>query len=150
MQFLGGRALAVGFALQVIGFSAVMLVACNILPRGLGLGLSCAGLGVGTVMPSVIKVVISGSEPCHAGLVSGIMISTFQIGAALGVAIIGGVFYAALGTGESVKTYAHAFTLALGCNVVLLALAGVLSLRVSGEPEMHQATPTVSKAEHAS
>jgi EmrB/QacA subfamily drug resistance transporter len=149
MQFLGGRALAVGFALQVIGFGAVMLVASNTLPQGLGLGLSCAGLGFGTVMPSVIKVVIGGVEPRHAGLASGIMISTFQIGAALGVAIIGGVFYGALGTGASVDAYAHAFTLGLGCNVALLALAGVLSLRVSGETEIHQVAATVSKVERA-
>jgi len=145
-QFLGARALTLGFALQVIGFGAVMLVAGNILPRGLGLGLICAGLGFGAVMPSVIKVVIGGVEPRHAGLASGIMISAFQIGAALGVAIIGGVFYGALGTGESVKAHAHAFTLALGCNVALLALAGVLSFWVSGEPEIHQAAPTGERA----
>jgi EmrB/QacA subfamily drug resistance transporter len=149
MQLLGARALTLGFALQVIGFGAVMLVVGNILPHGLGLGLSCAGLGFGTVMPSVIKVVIGGIEPRHAGLASGIMISTFQIGAALGVAVIGGVFYGALGTAESVKAYAHAFTLALGCNVALLVLAGVLSLRVSREPKIHHAAPTVSKGERA-
>jgi EmrB/QacA subfamily drug resistance transporter len=130
VRCLGARALTLGFALQVIGFGAVMLVAGNILPQGLGLGLTCAGLGFGTVMPCVIKAVIGGIEPRHAGLASGIMISTFQIGAALGVAIIGGVFYGALGTEESTNAYAHAFTLALGCNVALLALAGMLSLRV--------------------
>jgi hypothetical protein len=61
------------------------------------------------------------------------MISTFQIGAALGVAIIGGVFYSALGTRQDAEACAHAFALALGCNVALLALGGVLSLRLPGE-----------------
>jgi predicted MFS family arabinose efflux permease len=146
MQSLGARALTLGFALQVIGFGAVMLVVGKIPPQGLGLGLTCAGFGFGVVMPSVIKVVIGGIEPRHAGLASGIMISTFQIGAALGVAIIGGVFYCALGPAESVKAYAHAFTLALGCNVALLALADVFSLRVSGEPEKNRAAPNAEPA----
>jgi EmrB/QacA subfamily drug resistance transporter len=133
MERLGMRALTLGFALQVAGFGVVMLAVSNILNRGLEVGLVCAGLGFGTVMPSVIKAVIGGIEPRHAGLASGIMISTFQIGAALGVAIIGGVFYSALGTGENLAAHAHAFTLALGCNVALLALSALLSLRLAAK-----------------
>ncbi|WP_429348671.1 hypothetical protein [Paraburkholderia sp. Clong3] len=44
-----------------------------------------------------IEAVIGGVPTKHAGLASGVVISTFQIGSALGVAIIGGVFYGALG-----------------------------------------------------
>jgi len=44
-----------------------------------------AGLGFGIVMPSVIKAVLGGIDQRHAGLASGIVISTLQIGAALGV-----------------------------------------------------------------
>ena len=79
-------------------------------------------------MPSVIKAVIGGIDQRHAGLASGIMISTFQIGAALGVAIIGGIFYSALGARPDPEACAHAFVLALGCDVALLALGGGLSL----------------------
>jgi predicted MFS family arabinose efflux permease len=79
------------------------------------------------------EAVIGSIEARHAGLASGVMISTFQIGAALGVAIIGGVFFSALGARQDVEAYAHAFTLALGCNVALLALGGVLSLWLPDE-----------------
>jgi len=133
MQWLGVRTLTLGFALQVLGFSVVMLSVANILPQSTMLGLVCGGLGFGTVMPSIIKAVIGSIEARHAGLASGIMISTFQIGAALGVAVIGGVFYGALGSGQDLEAYAHAFTLALGCNVALLALGGVMSLWLPGE-----------------
>jgi MFS family permease len=85
-------------------------------------------VGFGVVMPSVIKAVIGGIDQRHAGLASGIVISTFQIGAALGVAIIGGVFFSALGNGQEITAYSHAFSVALGCNVALLVLGGVLSL----------------------
>ncbi|MDR3386130.1 MAG: hypothetical protein P4L92_03690, partial [Rudaea sp.] len=44
------------------------------------------------------------------------------------VAIIGGVFYAELGAGRGAVAFGHAFAVALGCNVVLLAVGGVLSL----------------------
>jgi EmrB/QacA subfamily drug resistance transporter len=133
MRSLGVRTLTLGFALQVLGFAVVMLAVGNTLPRSLEVGLVCAGLGFGTVMPSVIKAVIGSIDQRHAGLASGIMISTFQIGAALGVAIIGGIFYSVLGTRQDPGAYAHAFVLALGCNVALLALGGVLSLWLPGE-----------------
>ena len=128
MQWLGVRALTLGFALQVVGFGGVMLAVGGVLPQCLEVGLVCGGLGFGTVMPSVIKAVIGNIDPRHAGLASGMMISTFQIGAALGVAIIGGIFYSLLGAHPDADDCAHAFTLALGCNVALLALAGWLSL----------------------
>jgi len=90
--------------------------------------LAIAGLGFGTVMPSVIKAVIGGVAPKHAGLASGIVISTFQIASALGVAVMGGVFYTELGAGRGAAAFGHAFAVALGCNVVLLVVGGVLSL----------------------
>jgi len=147
MQRLGVRALTLGFVLQVLGFGTVMLAVGKVLPESLEIGLAVGGLGFGTVMPSVIKAVVGGVDQRYAGLASGIIISTFQIGAALGVAIIGGVFYSALGTGQGVDAYAHAFALALGCNVALLALSAVLSLRLDGErsaPGLASPTPKSS------
>jgi hypothetical protein len=57
-----------------------------------------------------------------------VVISTLQIGAALGVAVIGGVFYSVLGTIPTAAAYTHAFTIALGFNVGLLAFCALLSL----------------------
>ncbi len=128
MLRLGVRALTLGFVLQILGFGAVMVAVSQVLAEAFELGLVVAGVGFGIVMPSVIKAVLGGIDQRHAGLASGVVISTFQIGAALGVAVIGGVFYYALGTEETISAYAHAFTLALGCNVALLALGALLSL----------------------
>lgn len=134
MQWLGPRTLTLGFALQVIGFGIVMLSVGGLVPPNVVFGLICGGLGFGIVMPSVIKAVIGRIDPRYAGLASGMMISTFQIGAALGVAIIGGVFYSLLGRHTGVDDYAYAFSVALGCNVALLALGGWLSLWLPHEP----------------
>jgi hypothetical protein len=128
MQRLGIRTLTVGFALEILGFGAVLLAVDQVRSHDLEAGLEVAGLGFGIVMPSVIKAVLGGVDQRHAGLPSGLVISTLQIDAALGVAIIGGVFYHALGTEQTISAYAHAFALSLGCNIALIALAALLSL----------------------
>jgi len=134
MQRLGPRALTLGFVVQVLGFGAMIPAVTGTLPGYREIALAVAGVGFGIVMPSVIKAVIGGIDQRHAGLASGIVISTFQIGAALGVAIVGGVFFSALGSGQDVAAYTHAFAVALGCNVALLVFGGVLSLWLPGEP----------------
>ncbi len=141
MRWLGVRALTLGFALQVLGFGTVMLAIGRTLPESQGIGLAVAGVGFGIVMPSVIKAVIGGVAQRHAGLASGIVISTFQIGAALGVAVIGGVFYSALGAGGTIDAYARAFTIALGCNVALLVLAALLSLWLAADRAADRVLP---------
>jgi EmrB/QacA subfamily drug resistance transporter len=128
MQRLGIRALTVGFVLEILGFGLVLLAVAQLLPNDLEIGLVGAGLGFGIVMPSVIKAVLLSVDQRHAGLASGMVISTLQIGAALGVAIIGGVFYHSLGSDQTIDAYAHAFALALGCNIALITLAALLSL----------------------
>lgn len=141
MTKLGVRTLTLGFVLQVLGFGAVMLSVSKVIPLNLEIGLIVGGLGFGLVMPSVIKAVISSIDQRHAGLASGMMISTFQIGAALGVAIIGGIFYSAIGTRQDLDAYADAFALALGCNIALLALGAVLSLWLPHEPQTETVSP---------
>jgi EmrB/QacA subfamily drug resistance transporter len=133
MQRLGVRALTLGFVLQILGFGAVILAVNQVLPNRLAIALAIAGIGYGIVVPSVIKAVLGSVDQRHAGLASGVVISTLQIGAALGVAIIGGVFYDALGTGQTIGAYAHAFTIALGCNIVLLTLCALLSLWLAAD-----------------
>jgi EmrB/QacA subfamily drug resistance transporter len=128
MQRLGIRALTLGFLLEILGFGLVLLAVMQVLPHDLEIGLVGAGLGFGIVMPSVIKAVLGGVDQRHAGLASGMVISTLQIGAALGVAVVGGIFYRALGSDQTIGAYARAFALALGCNIALITLAALLSL----------------------
>jgi EmrB/QacA subfamily drug resistance transporter len=129
MRLLGPRVLTLGFAAQILGFGADALAVAGAGPAiAFDAGLVVAGLGYGLVLPSAIKVVIGGVAARQAGLASGIVISVLQIGAALGVAIIGGVFYAVLGPQPDAAAHGHAFAVALGGNVALLGLGAVLSL----------------------
>ncbi|RKP56786.1 MFS transporter [Pararobbsia silviterrae] len=132
MDRLGTRALTLGFALQVVGFGLAALAVSHLVAVHLQIGLALAGLGFGTVMPSVIKAIVGGIAPKHAGLASGIVISTFQIASALGVAVVGTVFYSELGESRDAAAFGHAFSVALACNVGLLAVGGALSLCLPG------------------
>lgn len=146
MRRLGIRALTLGFVLQVLGFGTVMLAVSDVLPDALELGLVVAGVGFGIVMPSVIQAVLGGVDQRHAGLASGVVISTFQIGAALGVAVIGGVFYHVLDGGQTAGAYARAFTMALGCNVALLAFGALISLWLAADRSAVARTTPASKS----
>lgn len=134
MRRFGPRALTLGFLVQIGGFSMVLWAVTQGTASSLWTGLIVAGSGFGIVMPSVIKAVIGGIDHRHAGLASGVVISTFQIGSALGVAIIGGIFFSVLGNGRDFAAYSHAFGIALGCNVVLLVLGALLSLGLPRDP----------------
>jgi EmrB/QacA subfamily drug resistance transporter len=137
MRRLGNYALTVGFALQSVGFGIVTVCVDFQTSTGLVEGLACAGIGNGLVMPSVIKAIIGNVPPRHAGLASGIVMTTLQIGSALGIAIVGGIFYSALGPRNDLAGYAHAFCTAVACNVVLLMAAAVLSLFLPRGKKIH-------------
>jgi EmrB/QacA subfamily drug resistance transporter len=128
MRRFGPRALTLGFAIQVLGFGSLALEVLRGSIAHMQISLVVAGLGFGVVMPSVIKAIIGGVDQRHAGLASGLVISTFQIGAALGVALIAGVFFDTLGAADDLHAYAQAFAVALSCNVALLVIGGICSL----------------------
>ncbi|MFC4765304.1 MFS transporter [Dyella koreensis] len=129
MNKLEHRALPLSCACQAWGFGIAVAAVTHAIPEALLIpGLVIAGLGFGIAMPSLMRVVISGVDTRHAGLASGMVITALQISAALGVAIIGGVFYSVLGERTGEEAYAHAFTVGLGCNVAALVLNTLLSL----------------------
>ncbi|ARU04515.1 MFS transporter [Comamonas serinivorans] len=53
------------------------------------------GLGLGLVMAPLVSAVLAGLPPQHAGVAAGVLASTQQLGNALGVALIGVLFFAA-------------------------------------------------------
>jgi EmrB/QacA subfamily drug resistance transporter len=136
IDVLGNRALPLSCACQAAGFGIVVAVIAHGLPQSaLFPGLTIAGLGFGVAMPALIRVVISSVDTLHAGLASGMVITALQISAALGVAIIGGVFYSALHGQPSPNAYGHAFATSLSCNVAALIIIALLSLALGRNRE---------------
>ena len=129
VERFGTRALTMSLVAQALGFGLTVTSVQNGSPTlGLISGLLIAGLGYGIGLPSLIKIVIGGMDSRHAGLASGMVITVLQISAALGVAIIGGVFYSALGGHDDAHAYTHAFSTGLYCNIAVLLLTALLSL----------------------
>jgi EmrB/QacA subfamily drug resistance transporter len=76
-------------------------------------GLALAGFGMGIALTALIDAAMGTVDPAYAGAVSGVLSTAQQVGNALGVAVVGMVFFGAVDGG-----YAHAL------EVSLVVLAG--------------------------
>ncbi|MFC0402770.1 MFS transporter [Paraburkholderia rhizosphaerae] len=127
---IGTHVLTLGFALLAAGFTVTGWAALRHTEPGLLFyaGLVGAGVGHGLVFPSVMRVVLSEVAPEKAGLASGVVNTTLQIGAAFGIAAISGVFFGILQGHDTPQGYARAFEGSLSINAMLLAGCVVLSV----------------------
>ena len=131
MRGLGRAALPLSLVAQATGFALLIGCVKGALPAPwLNPGLAAAGVGFGIAFPSLMRAVLGSVDARHAGLASGMVITALQISAALGVAVIGGVFYGALGTAHDGAAYGHAFATGLGCNVAALLVIALLATRL--------------------
>jgi EmrB/QacA subfamily drug resistance transporter len=143
-RWMGPSAPSLGFGLSATGLVATALVVSlaspGVVPPWplLGPSLLFIGLGMGLSIPTMVRVIVERVEPHRAGLVGGMVNSTLQVSAAIGVALLGGLFYVVLGTrtGSAAVTAAFAVTL-LGiaaCHMAGALLAAGLGLRPSPAP----------------
>lgn len=97
---LGSRLIVCGLALLIVaGLASVAVVHRHpeALPRSLfALLTALQGLGAGTTSPPLIGAVLAGIERDDAGAASGVLVTSQQIGSALGVAIIGVILFGVL------------------------------------------------------
>ena len=112
---LGRQVLAAGSVVVAAGCLLLAGAAYGSSALELVPGLAVAGFGIGMVLVPVSNLALARVAPHHAGAAAGVLSTAQQVGGALGVAVIGVVFYDALGAGHS----AHAFAVSL---VVLSAL----------------------------
>lgn len=99
-------------------------------------GLAVAGLGMGIALAALVGTVMATVEPADAGTVSGMFSTMQQLGNALGVALVGNVYFALADRGP-----AEAFAASLVCLVV--TTAGVAAM-ASGLPRAGRAGAVVT------
>jgi EmrB/QacA subfamily drug resistance transporter len=87
------------------------------------------GGGMGLAIPPLINLVLRAVPPADAGAASGTLVTAQQIGNALGVAIIGTVFFSELGSSVSTAAFGDAFSVALGVQAVFALAAAALVSR---------------------
>ncbi len=131
----GNGAPMLGYGLGILGQGCV--VALLLTGGGPGVvmftGQAVAGLGLGLVFPSLLRIVLQDMAPTHAGMASGVLNTVIQLGPSLAVPIIGGVFFTVLGLSTDMVQYNHAFAAVLACIVAtfLASLALIQLLRPS-------------------
>ncbi|SIO69499.1 drug resistance transporter, EmrB/QacA subfamily [Burkholderia sp. GAS332] len=127
---IGGHVLALGFSMMTVGFTVTGWSATHAATPDLPFycGLVCAGVGHGLLLPSIMRIVLQEVIPEKAGLASGVVSSTLQIGSAFGTAAISGAFFGVIGGRETPDAYAHAFQYSLAINACLMFVCIGLSV----------------------
>jgi MFS family permease len=136
---VGIMAPSVGFGFSATGLVALAAVAAlsppAIMPHFalLATPLLLIGLGMGLSIPTMVRVVVERVAQHRAGLVGGMVNSTLQASAAMGVAVLGGAFYAILGDRTDPQALAQAFAVTMllvaVCHVTGALLAAGLGQR---------------------
>jgi EmrB/QacA subfamily drug resistance transporter len=98
---LGKKILSVGLVVMSIGMGLIVL---TMRIRGVGLdgpelipALLIAGLGMGCIIAPLINIILAGISLGDAGAASGVLTTTQQIGGAMGVAVVGVIFFGLIG-----------------------------------------------------
>ena len=86
------------------------------------------GIGQGIALPSLIGAVLQHVQPARAGAAAGILTTTQQFGIASGVAIIGAVFYGAVGSVPGPGTFVHAMEVGMTIDGIALVLVAAVTL----------------------
>jgi MFS family permease len=99
---LGRTILVIGTAMLIAGMGFVLLTV-----HLAGTGVSSydllpsfviCGLGLGCVIAPLVNVVLAGVDPADAGSASGVLTTIQQVGGAVGVAVVGVIFFGLLGS----------------------------------------------------
>ena len=135
----GRRLIAAGALVLALGHGLLLAAVAHIGDGGsivyLIPGLLTIGAGMGLLIVPLTTTILSGVEPEYAGAASGAMTTMQNVGAALGVAVTGVIFFGALHGG-----YAHALELSLAQLAgLLLAVAALTRLLPAGEREQEPA-----------
>jgi EmrB/QacA subfamily drug resistance transporter len=138
-RLMGPQAPALGFLFSATGALATALAAAaapaGAMPSLLAMipALALIGLGMGTSVPTMVRVIVERVEPRRAGLVGGMVNSALQVSAAISLAVLGGLFYALLGARGDPAAITRAFAITLGaiglCHVGGALLAAGLGQR---------------------
>ncbi|WP_433243326.1 MFS transporter [Streptosporangium sp. CA-135522] len=132
----GRRVLHAGAVIMTAGVVALLLLLePGVSPWQLTPALLVTGLGSGLIMGPYFEIALAGVEPHETGSASGTLTALQQVGAALGVALLGTVFFGAMG-GDPTAAARSTFWVVAGM-VALTFLVGFLlprHAREEGDP----------------
>ncbi|MEU4576542.1 MFS transporter [Nonomuraea sp. NPDC023979] len=122
---LGRQAIAAGGLTRAVALTVLLAAVAAQAPLGwLVPILAVDGFGMGLALAPIMGTVLAGVAPRHAGSAAGVLTTVQQVGAALGVGIVGIVFYGGLAGGVS-QAFQHGLIYVIA---VALAVAGLVQL----------------------
>jgi Na+/melibiose symporter-like transporter len=135
---IGSRIINLGAALMMTGLALLLWLTAW---RGGSLsGLELApvlliyGTGQGFVMPTLINTILVNIHGHDAGSAAGVLTTVQQVSFAMGVAVIGTVFFSSLGHLTTTAAFVTALRTALSVNICLLAVTFMLILQIPRNP----------------
>ncbi|MEI6002375.1 MFS transporter [Paraburkholderia bengalensis] len=143
IRLFGDRVSAIGMMLEVAGCILLAALVAGVpgrMPAQFPLigAVALLGFGQGWALPTLVRSVINRAPATGSGMIAGITNSALQISAALGVAVIGGVFFSVAGTSPDSTTLARALVVAMMCIGGSLTISAVLSI-VASRSSVHAA-----------
>jgi EmrB/QacA subfamily drug resistance transporter len=112
----GVAVIMVSFVLQLLLFKPGTSGLCIILLIGL------YGLGNGLVLPSLLTVALGNVPQKFAGVAAGVFSTFQQTASALGISVLGGVFYYVINEGKQSPDYLKAFDYGIAANIACLCV----------------------------
>lgn len=134
-RFAGNYLCSIGMGCEAAGLMALVglinKTAIDYFPPMMPLGalLFITGFGQGLAMPTLMRMITGRVAPEFSGMIAGVTSSALQISTALGVAVIGTIFYSTLGESDAKVDITHAFVTAVIAIAFCLALGAGLSIR---------------------
>ncbi|MCU1797345.1 MFS transporter [Pectobacterium polaris] len=120
-------AVSIGLLIMQVQIAGADLVAVQLIPV-----LVVVGAGQGFIMTPLLNLVLGFVDEIQAGMASGVISTVQQVGAALGVAVVGILFGTALATGDDAAAqagqYVSAFVAGMLYNLVAALLVCILLL----------------------
>jgi EmrB/QacA subfamily drug resistance transporter len=138
---LGRTIVHVGLALMGAGLAALTLVLVH---AGSAVGswdfvapLFVSGIGLGMVFMPLFDLILGGVADHEVGSASGMQQAIQQLGASLGVAVVGTIFFDLLGARGSVDTALHAAEITALVTIGLIALAFAIGFLLPRKVRSH-------------
>jgi EmrB/QacA subfamily drug resistance transporter len=139
---LGSRIINLGVGFMISGLVGLLWISAS---RGSALTslhlapvLLIYGTGQGFVMPTLINTILINIKGHDAGSASGVLTTVQQASFATGVAVIGTVFFSALGRLTTVEAFIRALRIAFSVNIGLLFIVFILILQIPRFPAREQ------------
>ncbi|MDW8844555.1 MFS transporter [Erwinia sp. MMLR14_017] len=139
-RFAGDYLCSIGMACEAAGLMALVWLinktAVDFSPPLIPLSalLFITGFGQGLAMPTLMRMITGRVAPEFSGMIAGVTSSALQISTALGVAVIGTIFYNTLGNSDAEIDITHAFVTATIAIAFCLAIGSGLSIRLIRQP----------------